>query len=291
MAPVSRHKPQRATLARHVAVLKDEPQQGKIDHRHGKFGTTTAACSSPHHALRHLNQPSALYIVPFPIPFIALNNHAQQYLNLSLIFCTSAPMSQQFNCFDITRNGGNSTKPPPSTQWYLTKQVCKCFLPNNLMTDSWDKRNDSTQVPALAASRAQILPIATSNSSLAANVNAIMTGNANGNGSLSPRSSVSSYASMASSRTTSSYSSALSSPSSLVSRSSVYSGHMKARSRAPPRPIFQKLPPEIYDCILRQLRVYHEDERSQSCQTCYQRDLCSLSATSRAWDKVVVKRL
>lgn len=165
---------------------------------------------------------------------------------------------------------------------YYTANVCI-----NRDVKLWD--------PALGAFRAQRLPLAQSKSSVAANANAIMTGNANTNGSLSPRSSVSSYASMASSigssHTTYSYSSASSTPPSLVSRPSNYSLQVKARLRAPPRPFFQKLPPEIYDCILRQLRVFHEDEKSQSCQTCYQRDLCSLSATSRAWDKAVVKRL
>jgi len=164
---------------------------------------------------------------------------------------------------------------------------------NSPVADHGLSRASQIWDPTLGAFRAQRLPISLSKSSVAANANAIMTGNTNG--SLSPRSSVSSYASMASSigssYTTYTYSSASSTPASLVSRPSNYSSQTKARSRAPTQPVFQNLPPEIYDCILRQLRVFHEDEKSQSCQTCYQRDLCSLSSTSRAWDKAVVKRL
>lgn len=111
----------------------------------------------------------------------------------------------------------------------------------------------------------------------------------------SPRPSISSIASMAtsirSSATTYTYSTAQSTPVSLVSGPSSHSSQSQFRSIASRRPVFRGLPPEIYDCILQQLRVFHEDPASQSCQTCHLRDLCSLALTSRAWDKAVVKRM
>lgn len=144
--------------------------------------------------------------------------------------------------------------------------------------------------PTLGAFRAQRLPIALSKSSIAANA---MIGNTNR--AQSPRPSILPYtsqgSSVGSSATTYTYSSAQSLPPSLVSRPSSYSIKTNARAKDPSRANFKALPPEVYDCILRQLRVLHETPDSQSCQTCYLRDLCSLSLTSRAWDKAVVKRL
>lgn len=111
----------------------------------------------------------------------------------------------------------------------------------------------------------------------------------------SPRSSISSYTSLASSlgssATTYTYSSAQSLPASLISQPSSYSSPIKVRPRAQRRPFFKILPLEVYDCILLQLRIIHEDPQSQSCQSCHLRDLWSLSLTSRTWDKAVVKRL
>lgn len=107
----------------------------------------------------------------------------------------------------------------------------------------------------------------------------------------SPRPSISSFTSIGSSATTSTYSTAPSTPVSLVSRRSPYPSQLQLHSKIPRRAVFQSLPPEIYDCILQQLRVFHEDPASQSCQTCHLRDLCSLALTSRAWDKAVVKRM
>ncbi len=144
--------------------------------------------------------------------------------------------------------------------------------------------------PTLGAFRAQRLPIALSKSSIATNVKTEIT-----NGAQSPRHSISSYSSKASSvgssATAYTYLSAHSLPPSLVSQPSSYSLKTKARAKASHHVVFRALPPEVYDCILLQLRVVHETPGSQSCQTCYLRDLCSLSLTSRAWDKVVVKRL
>ena len=111
----------------------------------------------------------------------------------------------------------------------------------------------------------------------------------------SPRSSMSSFTNMApsiaSSASIHTCSTAPSSPVSLKSRPSPPSSQSQLHTKASHRPIFQGLPSEIYDCIIQQLRVLHEDPASQSCQTCHLRDLCSLALTSRAWDKAVVKRM
>lgn len=74
------------------------------------------------------------------------------------------------------------------------------------------------------------------------------------------------------------------------SQLSSYATQQMLRSTAPP-PVFQRLPPEIYDCILQQLKEFHYAPSSMSCETCYLRDLCSLSLTSRAWDRSVRKWL
>ncbi|KAL8848476.1 MAG: hypothetical protein Q9221_006528 [Calogaya cf. arnoldii] len=65
----------------------------------------------------------------------------------------------------------------------------------------------------------------------------------------------------------------------------------KSRSTAPPPPVFQRLPPEIYDCILRQLAVFHKEPSSMSCETCHMRDLCALALVDRAWDRAVRPQL
>lgn len=142
----------------------------------------------------------------------------------------------------------------------------------------------------LGALRAQSLPIPLPRTSFSSDIQ-----DADLDLFQSPRLSVSSVTSMAtsigSSATTSTYSTAPSTPVSLVSRPSPHSSQSPLVSKTPRRSVFQGLPPEIHDCILRQLRVVHEDPVSQSCQTCHLRDLSSLALTSRAWDKAVVKRL
>lgn len=40
-----------------------------------------------------------------------------------------------------------------------------------------------------------------------------------------------------------------------------------------------------------QLRTFHEEPASSSCQTCYYRDLCALGLVSRAWDRAVRPKL
>ena len=108
---------------------------------------------------------------------------------------------------------------------------------------------------------------------------------------LSTSSSTSIAPSVTSSATSYSYSTAPSSPTSLISRLSPPSSQSQLQLKLSHRPVFRGLPPEIYDCVLQQLRRSHEDSTSQSCQTCHLRDLCSLALTSRAWDKAVVKRM
>ncbi|KAL0265199.1 hypothetical protein SLS55_001164 [Diplodia seriata] len=66
--------------------------------------------------------------------------------------------------------------------------------------------------------------------------------------------------------------------------------HSKPQNVLQP-PIFQKLPREVYACILQQLEVLHFGKGTQSCTTCYLRDLHSLALTSRAWDKAARNKL
>ncbi|KAL8996278.1 MAG: hypothetical protein Q9169_004164 [Polycauliona sp. 2 TL-2023] len=65
----------------------------------------------------------------------------------------------------------------------------------------------------------------------------------------------------------------------------------KLRSTEPPPPVFQRLPPEIYDCILHHLAVFHKEPYSMSCETCRLRDLCALALVDRRWDRAVRPRL
>lgn len=68
-----------------------------------------------------------------------------------------------------------------------------------------------------------------------------------------------------------------------------YKRHTIARRTRPigllPPHFFQKLPREIYDCILQQLQSVHFDDTPQACPSCYLRDVRNLALTSRAWDK------
>ncbi|KAL8904296.1 MAG: hypothetical protein Q9207_003360 [Kuettlingeria erythrocarpa] len=75
------------------------------------------------------------------------------------------------------------------------------------------------------------------------------------------------------------------------SYSSTFATQQKLRSTAPPPPVFQRLPSEIYDCILRQLTVFHEEPASMSCESCRLRDLCALALVDRRWDRAVRPQL
>lgn len=99
------------------------------------------------------------------------------------------------------------------------------------------------------------------------------------------RSSTSSYASFPSSPSI--FAAMPPRPTSLGSKHSSFITQQKLRSTKPPPPVFQRLPLEIYDCILQQLKTFHDNPASASCQTCYLRDLCALALTSRAWDRAV----
>lgn len=187
----------------------------------------------------------------------------------------------------MNRAPGNSLAPADALAGRLV--VFQDTASHRALTDSY-QRPGQIWDPTLGAFRAQRLPIALSKSSMATQ---ILTDSAERR--QSRRSSASSYtsatSSLGSSATDYSYSSAQSLPRSLVSRPSSYSFTVKTASKGAKLGYFKALPPEVYDCILQHLRQFHEDPRSQSCQACYLRDLCSLSLTNRAWDKAVIKRL
>jgi hypothetical protein len=54
--------------------------------------------------------------------------------------------------------------------------------------------------------------------------------------------------------------------------------------------VFKNLPREVYDCILEWLELQHFGNQ-QYCPSCHLRDLCSLSLTSRAWDRAATIQL
>lgn len=61
----------------------------------------------------------------------------------------------------------------------------------------------------------------------------------------------------------------------------------RSRRRAPgPNELFGALPGEVLEVILECLKELHLDPKSNSCTTCWARDLCSLSLASRKWSKV-----
>ncbi|KAF2444847.1 hypothetical protein P171DRAFT_412723 [Karstenula rhodostoma CBS 690.94] len=57
-----------------------------------------------------------------------------------------------------------------------------------------------------------------------------------------------------------------------------------------PHHVSKNLPREVYDCILEWLERQHF-RGNQYCPPCYLRDLCSLSLTSRAWDRAATMQL
>ena len=139
--------------------------------------------------------------------------------------------------------------------------------------------------PELMAYRPQRFSIASSRSSVSWNSTDFYPP--------SPRSSASSYLSMGSSPSVySNYSTAKGTNiSSWGSRRSSFTNIQRLRSTNPPPPVFNRLPQEIYDCILQQLGTIHSSTSTISCATCYLRDLCSLALTSRAWDRAVRTQL
>ena len=148
-------------------------------------------------------------------------------------------------------------------------------------TQIWD--------PTIGTYREQRVPLALSKSSISG-----LSSDGRPSTPASQRSSISSYASATSSVTslpsTFTSQSVSRGPGSYTSRASYYS-HSTQQSSILPQCIFQTLPSEIYDAILFQLRLVHESPALGSCQTCFLRDLCALSLTSRTWDKAVVKKM
>lgn len=65
----------------------------------------------------------------------------------------------------------------------------------------------------------------------------------------------------------------------------------KPPSAVQPSRASKGLPREAYACVLEQLEVLHFGKGSQSCTTCYLRDLYNLALTSRAWDKAARNKL
>lgn len=139
--------------------------------------------------------------------------------------------------------------------------------------------------PEFMPYRLQRLSIGSSKSSVAWNVTE--------SNAVSRRSSASSYASAGSNTSTNSnYSTAQgTNTTSLPSRPSSLTNIQRLRSTNPPPPLFKRLPPAIYECIMQHLSTLHLSVSSTSCATCYMRDLCSLALTSRAWDRAVRTRL
>ncbi|KAF2133530.1 hypothetical protein P153DRAFT_282090 [Dothidotthia symphoricarpi CBS 119687] len=57
-----------------------------------------------------------------------------------------------------------------------------------------------------------------------------------------------------------------------------------------PAHTFQNLPREVYDCIIAQLEQIHLGQ-TQTCRSCYLKDLYGLSLTSRSWSKAATPQL
>ncbi|ORX99224.1 hypothetical protein BCR34DRAFT_606696 [Clohesyomyces aquaticus] len=57
-----------------------------------------------------------------------------------------------------------------------------------------------------------------------------------------------------------------------------------------PAHVFKKLPREVYDCILAQLKQIHFGQNA-ACPSCYLRDLHNLTLTSRAWDRAATRQM
>ncbi len=51
------------------------------------------------------------------------------------------------------------------------------------------------------------------------------------------------------------------------------------------------LPDEVLEVVLEMLKELHLDTRSESCATCWMRDACNVSLTSRKWLRVARRAL
>ena len=76
--------------------------------------------------------------------------------------------------------------------------------------------------------------------------------------------------------------------------SPTFSAYRLFKNPSPPpklvEPPFARTPPRVFDCILDQLQALHTAYQS-GCETCFQRDLYSLTLTSRAWERAARKKL
>ncbi|KAK1472957.1 hypothetical protein CABS01_16100 [Colletotrichum abscissum] len=57
------------------------------------------------------------------------------------------------------------------------------------------------------------------------------------------------------------------------------------RKKAKPGEIFAKLPGEVLELILGELKKLHLEKPTESCATCWMRDVCSVTLTARKWCK------
>ncbi|GJN73268.1 hypothetical protein PLICBS_007344 [Purpureocillium lilacinum] len=79
-------------------------------------------------------------------------------------------------------------------------------------------------------------------------------------------------------------------------RSSIVAPHRPApikhlRARARPEDMVSLLPDEVLEVVLEMLKELHLDTRSESCATCWMRDACNVSLTSRKWLRVARRAL
>ncbi|EZF48748.1 hypothetical protein H103_07672 [Trichophyton rubrum CBS 288.86] len=68
-------------------------------------------------------------------------------------------------------------------------------------------------------------------------------------------------------------------------------GRASPQDQQPMQVFTNRLPDEVYECILSHLWSLHVSSCTEGCLTCYMRDLYSLSLTNRAWEKAVRGKL
>ncbi|KAM5473495.1 hypothetical protein MauCBS54593_002291 [Microsporum audouinii] len=68
-------------------------------------------------------------------------------------------------------------------------------------------------------------------------------------------------------------------------------GRISPPDQQPMQVFTNRLPDEVYECILSHLWSLHTSSCTEGCLTCYMRDLYSLSLTDRAWEKAVRGKL
>ncbi|KAK2871688.1 hypothetical protein FQN49_002938 [Arthroderma sp. PD_2] len=68
-------------------------------------------------------------------------------------------------------------------------------------------------------------------------------------------------------------------------------GRISPQDQQPMQVFTNRLPDEVYECILTHLWSLHVSSCTEGCLTCYMRDLYSLSLTDRGWEKAVRGKL